>query len=53
MNENITLLIFGIFLIMAFLGVAAIICYALDYFCPNIMEKINEWLDIPSDEWDE
>lgn len=53
MNENTILLIFGILLIMAFVGLAAITSCAVEFLFPTQIEKLEEKLDIPTDDWDE
>lgn len=53
MNESTVLLIFGILFIMAFFGLAAILTCVFEFLFPNQMEKLDEWLDIPTDDWDE
>ena len=52
MSENAILLIFGILFVMAFFGLAAIVCFILEFFFPNQIEKLDEWLDIPTDNWE-
>lgn len=53
MTENIILLIFGILLILAFFGLAAILTFVFEFLFPTQMEKLDDWLDIPTDDWDE
>ena len=54
MSENIILLIFGTLFIMAFLGLAAILCGVCEIFFPTQIERLMNWLDIPTDEeWEE
>ena len=54
MSENAILLILGTLFIMAFLGLAAIICKVCEIFFPTQIERLMIWLDIPIDEeWEE
>jgi hypothetical protein len=54
MSENAILLIFGIYFIMAFFGLAAILCGIFEIFFPTQFERFMNWLDIPIDEeWGE
>jgi hypothetical protein len=54
MSENAILLIFGILFIMAFFGLAAILCGIFEIFFPTQFERLMVWLDIPIDEeWEE
>lgn len=53
MSENAILLIFGILFIMVFFGLAAIISCVVEFLFPTQIEKLEEKLDIPTDEWDE
>ena len=47
MSENAILLIFGILFIMAFSGLAAILCEVCEKFFPIQIERLMNWLDIP------
>ncbi len=53
MTENAILLIFGILLILAFVGLAAIVSCTVEFLFPTQIEKLEEKLDIPTDDWDE
>lgn len=54
MSENAILLILGILFIMAFLGLAAILCKVCEIFFSTQIERLMNWLDIPTDEeWEE
>ena len=54
MTENAILLIFGILFIMAFFGLAAILCGVCEIFFPTQIERFMTWLDIPiNEEWEE
>lgn len=54
MTENAILLILGTLFIMAFLGLAAILCGVCEKFFPTQIERLMIWLDIPIDEeWEE
>ncbi|MDD7752935.1 MAG: hypothetical protein PUJ51_00255 [Clostridiales bacterium] len=54
MTENAILLILGTLFIMAFLGLAAIICKVCEIFFPTQIERLMIWLDIPiNEEWEE
>lgn len=54
MSENAILLIFGILFIIAFFGLAVILCRIFEFFFPHQAEKIMNWLNIPTDEeWEE
>ena len=53
MTESTTLLIFGILLILAFFGLAAILTCVFEFLFPTQIEKLEEKLDIPTDDWDE
>ena len=54
MSENAILLILGTLFIMAFLGLAAIICKVCEIFFPTQIERLMIWLDIPTnEEWEE
>ena len=54
MSENAILLIFGILFILAFFGLAAILCGICEIFFPTQTEQLMIWLDIPIDEeWEE
>lgn len=48
MSENAILLIFGILFIIAFFGLAAIICEVCEIFFPTQIERLINWLDIPT-----
>lgn len=50
MNENAILLIFGIYFIVAFFGLAAILYGICEIFFPTQIERLMIWLDIPIDE---
>jgi hypothetical protein len=53
MSENVILLIFGILCIVAFFGLAAILCRICEIFFPTQTERLMIWLDIPIDkEWE-
>lgn len=52
MSENAILLIFGILCIVAFFGLAAVLTCVFEFLFPNQMEKLDEWLDIPTDDWE-
>lgn len=54
MSENAILLIFGILFIMAFFGLAAILCGICEIFFSTQIERLMIWLDIPiNEEWEE
>lgn len=54
MTENTIFLIFGIIFIMAFFGLAAILCEICEIFFPTQIERLMIWLDIPiNEEWEE
>lgn len=54
MTENAILLIFGILSIMAFFGLAAILCGVCEIFFPTQIERLMIWLDISTnEEWEE
>ena len=54
MTENAILLIFGILFIMAFFGLAAILCGVCEIFFPTQIERLMIWLDISTnEEWEE
>lgn len=53
MTENAILLIFGILLILTFFGLAAITSCVVEFLFPTQIEKLEEKLDIPTDDWDE
>ena len=54
MTENAILLIFGILFIMAFFGLAAILCGVCEISFPIQIERLMIWLDIPiNEEWEE
>ena len=54
MTENAILLIFGILFIMAFFGLAAILCGVCEIFFPTQIERLMIWLDISTnEEWKE
>lgn len=53
MTENVILLIFGIIFIMAFFGLAAIASCVFETLFSTQIEKLEEKLDIPTDDWDE
>lgn len=53
MTENAIFLIFGILLILAFVGLAAITSCVVEFLFPTQIEKLEEKLDIPTDDWDE
>lgn len=54
MSENIILLIFGILFIIAFFGLAAILCGVCEIFFPTQIERLMIWLDISTnEEWEE
>ena len=49
MSENAILLI-GILFIMAFFGLAAILCEVCEKFFPIQIERLMNWLDISTNE---
>ena len=53
MSENAILLIFGILFIMVFFGLATIASCVFETLFPTQIEKLEEKLDIPTDDWDE
>lgn len=53
MNESVILLIFGILFIMVFFGLAAILSCVFETLFPTQIEKLEEKLDIPTNDWDE
>lgn len=53
MSENAILLTFGIFCIMAFFGLAAFLCLICEKFFPKLFDRLEKWLNIPNDEWEE
>lgn len=53
MTENAILLIFGILFILAFVGLTAITTCVAEFLFPTQIEKLEEKLDIPTDDWNE
>ena len=54
MSENVILLIFGILFIMAFFGLAAILCEVCEKIFPIQIERLMNWLNISTNEdWKE
>lgn len=53
MTENFILLICGIFFIMFFFGIAAILETVVEFLFPEQLNKLMIWLDIPTDDWEE
>lgn len=54
MSENVIFLIFGILFIIAFFGLAAILCEVCEICFLIQIERLMIWLDIPiNEEWEE
>lgn len=54
MSENAILLILGTLFIVAFFGLATILCGVCEICFPIQIERLINWLDIPiNEEWEE
>lgn len=53
MSENAILLIFGILFLIGSFCFSAIVCMIYEALFPKHIDKIMDWLDVPTDNWDE